>query len=229
MTTAVDVRICYDCDKRPALTVGLCHNCYERMRKRAIVAGTWESALIPMDAAFTHVQTLRDHGYSLGLIAHLAGVQERTVGRIARSENDQIEIDTEESILAVPVISLWNLWKTTEYSHRMPSGPAVRRLRALATDGWMYPILGEMLGWETTQVARLALRPSKYVFSSTTRAVDAIYSDPDLAVPARRARRDILIKGWPSAMEWDNIDDKDETRHAHKRAASRVAKLFGEA
>lgn len=224
MTTAV-LNACYDCETREVVAQGLCHTCYERMRKRAIASGQWESIRVPMDSTIEHVNKLRALGYSRILIAHLADVEQRTVGRITRGENEQIEFETQERILSVPEISLWELWKTTEHGHRMPSGPAVRRLRALATEGWMYKTIGEKLGWDTTQVARLALRPSKTVFSGTTRAIDRVFRDPDFLMPAQQARMDILAHKWPKSLEWDNIDDPDNEIAANNRARMRVKKM----
>ncbi|MDD2326598.1 MAG: hypothetical protein PHW63_11510 [Alphaproteobacteria bacterium] len=183
-----------------------------------------------MDASLDHIETLRDMGYSIGLIAHLAGIEERTVGRMLRAENAQIELETEERLLAVPTITLWELWKTTKHSHRMPSEPASRRIRALASDGWIYSQIGEKLGWETTQVARLAVRPSALVLSGTTRAIDAVFRDPEFAIPTNRVRRDILMRKWPTAFEWDNIDtpNPEDVRLANKRAARRVERILEE-
>ena len=183
-----------------------------------------------MDASLDHIQTLRDIGYSIGLIAHLAGIEERTIGRMLRAESAQIELETEERLLAVPIVSLWELWKTTEYSHRMPSEPAYRRLRALASDGWIYSQIGEKLGWETTQVARLALRPSRLVLSGTTRAIDEVFRDPEFAIPTNRVHRGILMRKWPTAFEWDNIDTQnpEDVRFANKRAARRVGRILKE-
>lgn len=183
-----------------------------------------------MNDSLDHIQTLRDIGYSIGLIAHLAGVEERTIGRMLRAESAQIELETEERLLAVPTISLWELWKTTKHSHRMPSEPASRRIRALASDGWIYSQIGEKLGWETTQVARLALRPSRLVLSGTTRAIDVVFRDPEFAIPTNRVRRDILMRKWPTAFEWDNIDtpNPEDVRLANKRAARRVERILEE-
>lgn len=227
--TILDTR-CYDCNNKPALTQGLCHTCYERMRKRAIASGRWESVRVPMDASLDHIQTLRDMGYSINLIAHLAGVEERTIGRMLRAENAQIELETEERLLSVPIVSLWDLWKTTKHSHRMPSEPATRRLRALASDGWIYSQVGEKLGWETTQVARLALRPSRLVLSGTTRAIDKVFRDPEFAIPTNRARRVILMRKWPTAFEWDDIDTQDlnAEKIAVRRATRRTHRILEE-
>lgn len=200
------------------------------MRRRAVASGRWESVRVPMNDSLDHIQTLRDIGYSIGLIAHLAGVEERTIGRMLRAESAQIELETEERLLAVPTISLWELWKTTKHSHRMPSEPASRRIRALASDGWIYSQIGEKLGWETTQVARLALRPSRLVLSGTTRAIDVVFRDPEFAIPTNRVRRDILMRKWPTAFEWDNIDtpNPEDVRLANKRAARRVERILEE-
>lgn len=224
-STVLSTTICYDCQDRAVISQGLCHTCYERMRKRAIAEGRWESIRVPLDDTLEHISVLQDLGYSKMLIAHLADVEQRTVGRITTGKNEQIEFETRERILSVPAVSLWDLWKTTEYGHRMPSGPAVRRLRAMVTEGWNYKTLGARLGWETTQVARLTLRPSNTVFSGTTREVDAVFRDPEFITPTQTARMVILKHNWPKSLEWDNIDDPDNEIAANNRARMRVKKL----
>lgn len=227
-TKAAIVEICFDCQEKKALTSGLCHTCYERMRRRAVANGTWESIFVPIDKTLERINDLISIGYGVPLISCLSNVSERTINRARNGSYRLISSITEERILAVQPISLWELWKTTEWVHRMPSGPVVRRLRALATDGWSYPMLGELLGWNNTQVSRYVNRPTKYVLSSTTRHVDALYQSNIVAIPVREPRIDIIKKCWPLPFEWDNIDDPTEEPKAVRRARNRVKAILGE-
>lgn len=220
--TVATAEMCFDCKNLPAYSMGLCHTCYERMRRRAIAAGKWESMFVDATPTRKHIFELVDMGYSVALIANLSDTETRTISRVKNETYDKVSQLTEERILAIPKMSLWYLWKYVDYDFRMPSGPASRRLRALATDGWTYQQIGDMLGWDNTQVARYALRPSKYVHSSTMRHISKVYETVGAQITDRVPRRDILMKGWPGSMEWDDIDNPDEEEAANYRAKLRV-------
>ena len=193
------------------------------MRRAAIEAGTWESVYVPVERARDHVAALQSAGYGHRLIAHIAGVDETTVSRIGSGYYSRVMIDTEERICAVPLQSLWTLWRTVDYIHRMPSGPVVRRLRALAADGWTYEEVGEPLNWSRSQVWKYVSRPPKWTLSSTTRMIDEVYRSPRFLVPVREAPRPIADKAWPRPFDWDDIDDPADSKNARSRSTRRLA------
>lgn len=179
--------------------------------------------MVPVDKALDHVRKLGEAGYSYGLIAHLSGVDETTVERIGGGRYTQVMVDTEERIIRVPAASLWTLWHTVDLPHRMPSGPVVRRLRALVADGWTYTEIGDAVGWTRSLVWRYVSRPPERTTSTTARHIDEVYRSTMFAVPARRARPEVIAKRWPRPLDWDDIDDLGRsTRDAYRRSERRA-------
>lgn len=214
--------VCIDCGRARALRAfGLCSTCYLRMRREAIEAGKWETIYVPAGPTLDHLQALKDAGYGSRLIAHLSGVSSSTIWRIGDQRN-RVAIDTEERILAVPVTSLWTLWRTVDYSHRMPAGPVVRRLRALAADGWTHDEISEAIGWHRSLVGRYLTRPPAWTLSETTRMVDRVYRSDRFLVPIREAPKATVLKGWPRPLEWDDIDDESSQQFARRRSMRRA-------
>lgn len=216
---------CRQCRSRTLRAFGLCHTCYTAMRRAAIEAGTWETTLVPADRARAHVKRLRDEGYAIRFIAYLARVDEQSVSRALSGKHGVVTVETEERICGVPVRSLWTLWHTEDYPHRMPSGPIVRRLRALAADGWTYAEIGEPLNWSRSQIWRYVSRPPEWSMSTLTRRVDEMYHSPAFSVPVRQASAEIARHKWPRPLDWDDIDNVRASQEAHRRAAYRYVKL----
>lgn len=214
---------CRECRRaRTPNAFGLCHTCYTRMRRAAIEAGTWESVMVPVDRVRGHVDRLHDEGYSYALIARLAGVNVTTVEDIGSGQSTQVMLDIEERVCGVRGGLLWELWKTLDYEHRLPSEPLVRRLRALSADGWTYSEIADALGWARSLVGRYLNTPPATVTSRTMRRVDAVYRSDQFQTPVRRAPKTIAAKGWPRPLDWDEIDDPDNEISARRRAAHRL-------
>ncbi|WP_235738969.1 hypothetical protein [Nocardioides alcanivorans] len=172
----------------------------DRYRKRAY--GTWEPSTTTVDAAAAraHIAALRAQGASVATIARAAGVGDSTVAKITGSK-ERITRDTERRILAARI---------TE-SDRIATHRQARRLQALAAIGWTFNALGDRVGIDPGNLARMARGKAKYANRKNFDLVCAVYEVLHMTPgPSDEARKRAEAKGWMPPLAWEDIDDLDE-------------------
>lgn len=158
-------------------------------------------------AAWARVVAWVEAGYSLAVIANLAGVGRNAAYGMVRDakagHNRPIHHSTAARILAAPR-------QAVEGGGWVPSIGTVRRLRALTVMGWSMPELAARCGIGESTLH--ALRDPKH---ATTRprfaaAVRALYDELSMTPgPNRWAATRAVRKGWMPPLAWDDatIDD----------------------
>ena len=89
-----------------------------------------------------------------------------------------------------------------------PTG-TVRRLQALAAEGWTLADLADLLGVTRSGVHMLRSDPPARMLTATAERVRAVYEQlgpPDLTPARRVARARALRRGWAPPLAWDDDD-----------------------
>lgn len=175
---------------------------YDRRRRAAIAAGTWQPA-VSADAVNAHVGELRRAGMSLRAIADAGQVAYKTLTELPNRQ--YIHGPTAAAILAVQPAA------PSAPAGFVPAVGAARRVRALAAIGWSLTGQARRLGWCTQQVWELAWDRSAFVAVRTDAAVRGLFEAVCLTSgSSARARNAAAKHGWPPPLAWLDIDDPDE-------------------
>lgn len=93
----------------------------------------------------------------------------------------------------------------------VPAIGTIRRIRALAFNGWGQIELGKRLGVPQARISKWARGECGEVETAHAAAVARLFRELwDKPGPSRRARLAALRHGYEPALAWDNIDDPRE-------------------
>lgn len=196
---------CDDCREAQRLF----HHDYKR-RKLHEKWGMAEPDLVDSTAVRQHIEALRVYGIGWKRVAHLAGVAETVVARLAGYDTSKpahrVRRGTQRRILAVQPIPA-NLAPGV----RIPAGPSARRVQALIAIGYTVTDLAERAGVLPSNFRVHKYDDSHLIFAGTAARIAAMYDELCMAVPAdvtsaKRARLYAQRRGWPPPLAWDDID-----------------------
>lgn len=184
------------------------------LRRKAILR---RPAMTSAEPARRHLQQLQAAGLGLGLIGQMANVSRSGLTAIARGRR-QVYPATAARILAVPLDT--RLWPSTV---RVGSRGTLRRLQALASIGWSPGTLARE-GLTRNTVRRLLVDSPATVTVGTAQKVDRLYrqlwSVPPNPINRVQAdatesmRQHARLRGWVSALAWDDIDADEHPQGA---------------
>lgn len=183
-------------------------NRYDRLRQRAVRAGTWTDGLQDPAPLIEHVAALRAAGMSARSIAAAAGVSLATVSALAwpdrhgSARTRGVQRHTRDAILAV------------RGPHQAPPNGlvpiigTVRRLQALARMGWTVRAIAAAAGMAHQSIA--GLDNSQRIRKATADAIARVYDDLSMRPgPSDITRRRATAAGYAPPLAWDDdtIDD----------------------
>lgn len=184
-----------------------------RTRRRLIAYGRWTRGMTDPEHVLGHVQHLRDHKYTYAQIAREAGIEERTLYRIAHGKVTQLQGRIASAILAIQP-DLTRLDPQT----RLSSRGARRRLQALASVGWPWIEISQQ-GCVTRTTIYRALTSEQVTFHTHTRiaaAYEQLWSSrppqnsPQQRAAVTHARNTATARRWLPPLAWDDIDNDVE-------------------
>lgn len=179
---------------------------YDRRRRRAIAAGTWQPP-VPITDLQPHIAALKGRGMSINAIAEAANVSSRVVWPIAAGKQQFAHGPTAAAILAVAVPEQPLAPTGMVHAHGV-----ARRLQALVASGYTLRGIARMLGHVSAQqVWDWAHHTQETVTEGTARTVGDLYESLS-ATPGgqRRALNYAQRRGWLPPLAWgDDIDDPD--------------------
>jgi transcriptional regulator with XRE-family HTH domain len=203
-------------DGHPTLCV--CDGCkhahvdYQRNRYREIAYGRWNPKA-PVEPVRQHIDMLIAHGITQTAIAEAAGVALRQVNGVVRGRiTGTVMADTSAAILGV---TRWS-----SQPRRIESIGAVRRLRALAYNGWTTRQLGQVTRLDPQKTVRRILEGSTRVDVATDEKIRRAFADlwdvtptsstPQGRVRIEKTRQRAKNRRWAPPLAWDDIDDPAE-------------------
>lgn len=158
---------------------------------------------VPSGPAWDHVLLLRAAELNDTQIADAAGIHQTHVARIGTRPT--ISRITAERILSVPL------------NHRpsrgkVPAVGATRRLRALYVLDHSRDELAVRIGISADYVARIARGEFEHVLAEHDRAIRRVYAFLSTTRgTSHRTGPHARRQGWYGPMDWNDIDDPDET------------------
>ncbi|MFJ8208158.1 hypothetical protein [Streptomyces sp. NPDC096033] len=207
---------------------------YDRNRKRAIVAGTWEP-FVDAEPVRRHIIKLHAVGVSDARIGAITGLSGRSLACFTQPylapENPRglrrsARKEVADKILAIPVT-----WKSASV---VDATGTHRRIQALATRGWPQRHIGAHAGLRDNLISKAMARPR--VTGRTARAVAELYDRVYRAkaerygidaTSAKRARAQAARARWAPPSYWDRfpgaIDDPHFTPEYGKTKAELLA------
>ena len=182
---------------RQGWTAGFCEVHWEQMR-RAGLAG-----LVDPGPVREHITRLHEAGFTNRDISAISDVSLTCIKRQAWHRPKRIRAGEARRILAVRL--------DAELPHRknftVDAVGFIRRVQAMCRMGWSVPLIAERAGVSHRAISDAIY--NKRVSRALLRAILDVY--PDLAFrpgPSKQAASKAMLKGWPTAMAWDeDIDD----------------------
>jgi hypothetical protein len=184
-------------------------NAWQRRRRAAIQAGTWQPRLRDAGPARAHLHWMRTLGISPIGCAEAIGIPTSTVtgvlypiGGVFRG---LVNAETERLILSCDLRAV--LDRLPDNRHLSSVG-ARRRVQALAVVGWPRSHLAGRMGVSLQALSGMVRRDR--MVARNARAIRGLYDELSMrAGPSVRAREDAERAGWLSPLAWDDdtIDD----------------------
>ena len=199
----------------------------ERRRRKQIAYGRYDTGLVDVVPVREHIERLRAFGIGWKRVADLAGVSTSIVETIIYGQKDRpgefrrrVKRETADAILAVEA-KLENL----RAGALIPAVGSIRRVQALAWNGWSIAEQARLIGMEPTNMQRMMTRD--VVQLRTAYAIrglfDRLWDQVPPVVRPRDNQRIAMVrnaarrKGWVSALAWEDIDDPCErAKGAHR-------------
>lgn len=190
---------------------------YFAERSLLIERGQWQpwADAAPVRA---HARKLAAAGMSRRQVAAAAGRHESVISKLLYGTQERIGTEAAAAILRIPVPC-----GATARAGQQPATATMRRLRALAVNGWSPKLLAARLGMYPASVRRIRDGERGHVEAATARAVAALYDQlwdqaPPAAAKAERiaaamTRGHAGRHGWAPPLAWDDdeIGDPDAT------------------
>lgn len=180
-----------------------------REARRLRAYGRWDRSLVSPWRATAHIFALSRFGYSQERIARVAGINARTVYKIANGHQERIEPRVHAAILSIRP-SLDHL----EPGALISAEPSLRRVQALARIGWSVTAIAAEMGLTRGALSQRVHAPSTTVASHrqlaevyerlwNSRPADITATD---AAMVTRTKRYAAAAGWVPPLGWDDID-----------------------
>jgi plasmid maintenance system antidote protein VapI len=202
--------------ERPRGPRGYCTACYQTRRKREIAYGRWStiSRVDPTEAR-THLHELLAQGTTGRQIAEATGLAQKTITDLNTGRYRTIAAQTAQLILDCrPGIPLERL----SPNQKVDATGTIRRLQALMAMGWSGGKISAELGWHNEQLQRVRAGGHSQVTARTAIRVRDLFDRLwDIDGGDKRARGTAIRNGWALPMEWDDIDDPNETPTVARR------------
>lgn len=194
---------------------------WEKDRRQQKAAGTWQP-LVDAEPVRQHLHMLAAHNITLRRAAVIAGAAPTTLYMLLPAQNGQrrptkhsVKADLAERILAIKPADVTP-------GHVDPTG-TVRRIQALAANGWPMRRVAPLLGLYPTYVSVLISRADQCTVtgSTATKVADA-YADLSQKRPGRhginartikRVRSMAASRRWPDTRYWDQHLDAIDDPH----------------
>lgn len=192
------------------LARGLCRRHYRANQYRQSAYGRWEPfQRVPTTQARQRVQELLDAGLTQATIADLSGLNTRTIAGLLNGEYDTV---FESTVRALNAVRLPPLERLNPQALIANIGTA-RRLQALAAIGWEAGKIRAELGWAQPQLTRIRSGTQRQVTVAVAIQVRDLYTRLHLidGGGGLKSRRYAIRAGWALPLEWDDIDNPDET------------------
>jgi hypothetical protein len=210
------------CYAHPQYTSG-CPDCqaacrkHQRARRAGRAAGTWETGLVSgeeLEAVRAHVRELLTvPNVTAERITAVAGVGQHTVTGLLGERRQRLSRPVAEALLGTTAPACLALIRPTSPVDNIGT---VRRLRALAVDGWTVEELGALSGFQPEVVERhrrgLPGRRVTYATREIYRELyDKIQSLADPRGPSESVRQRAAKAGFLGPERWadEDIDDPD--------------------
>jgi hypothetical protein len=182
---------------------------WQRRRRAAISAGTWQPRLRDAAPARAHLQWMRTLGLSPSGCAEAIGIPYSTVAGvlypIGGDFRGMVTAETERLILSCDARAI--LDRLPDGRHLCSVGSR-RRVQCLAVAGWSRSYLAARMG-VTLQALSAMIRRDR-VTARNARTIRGLYDELSMrAGPSARTRRDAAASGWSPCLAWDDdtIDD----------------------
>ncbi|WP_269724178.1 WhiB family transcriptional regulator [Gordonia alkanivorans] len=205
---------------RPAHARGRCARCYAQLRARQTAYGRWEPSYTDAQPVREHLLALRAAGIGNRKVRELTVIAPSTIqailyGRPARGNPPARKVlrNTAARVLAIPVPV--SKVPCLRGGRVVPALGSVRRLQALAANGYSQRELWSRLGWPSPQNAtQMFAGRVENITVVRAQQVTVLFSQLQM-VPGtdRNARARAKAKGWLPPLAWDEdrIDDPTYT------------------
>lgn len=100
--------------------------------------------------------------------------------------------------------------------NQQPAWPYQRRLQSLRAAGWTVPELARHTQLSHTAILRISDGTAQHLTRQAANAIHAAWESLSHQ-PVKPAPPSVTANYWPLPLEWDNIDDPDETPTSHRR------------
>lgn len=101
-------------------------------------------------------------------------------------------------------------------NQQQPAWPYRRRLQSLRAAGWTVPELTHHTRLSHTAILRISDGTAQHLTPQAANAIRNTWKALSLQ-PVKPAPTSIAANYWPLPLEWDNIDDPEETPTSHRR------------
>lgn len=184
-------------------------NAWQRRRRAAIRAGTWQPRLRDARPARAYLQWMRSLGLSPEGCAETIGIPTATVTGvlypIGGDYRGLVTVDTERRILSCDTRTI--LDRLPDGRHLSSVGSR-RRVQALAVGGWPRKHLADRMGVTLQALSSMIRRD--HLIARNARTIRALYDELSMRPgPSARTRKEAAAAGWLSPLAWDDatIDD----------------------
>jgi hypothetical protein len=203
--------------------VGGCTACQAACRRHAqarrvgLAAGTWETGLVSGD----ELEAVREHVRALLAVPNVtaeriqivAGVAHHAAGDLLRGQRQRLSRPVAEAFLGTTAAACLAL---VGPGSLVDNAGTVRRLRALAVDGWTVEEIGSLSGFHPTVVERHRRgRPGRRVTYATREAYRGLYEKIQSLADPRGSSEEVRLRavkaGFLGPERWadEDIDNPD--------------------
>lgn len=157
-------------------------------------------------AVTSHLQQLRDLGWSLRAIAGAADSSASVVSRLVSSDQDRILTSTAARFLAIDPTQPPSRPSKQTTEPFVPAEGARRRIRALLWMGWGYPQMTAHSG--IANPAAILHQKGRWITRTTHDKVAAMYDALAMRQgPSAKAQTWARKQGYAPPLAWDDIDN----------------------
>lgn len=176
-------------------------------------------ARVPAEDARLHGKALMEAGMSLGDMVDKTGFSKTTIADILAGRVEQIDRDTAEAILALPIPDEGYQFK---HDGLVDALCAMRMLRALSANGFSLPVLAREVGSSGETIGGVRSGRRQRVRISLDRKILQAYerlwkADPvDFGISVgdrEKAKSWAASKGWAPPAAWDDDEIRDPNAH----------------
>lgn len=212
------------CDDCRAWRVREFHK-YESRRRSATV-----QQFRPATDVVGHLSLLVGDGWRYADIEAVSGVTKPTIVRIMRGHTKRVTVETADAILGT-VPEMRDRKKPSRF---VPATGTTRRVQALARMGWTYQIIALRSGKTPEQISGFVHQDRVTV--ETHETIAALYAELWSQTPPQGTRQErtssLRMKlhaermGWPSPLDWEDIDQDEAPELGHVIVRCRVGHLI---